>query len=37
MQQTFRDVGLLDLVGEGHVYATVRAAVQAACRGREGA
>jgi MFS superfamily sulfate permease-like transporter len=37
MQQTFQDVGLLDLVGEGHVYATVRAAVQAAHPAREGA
>jgi MFS superfamily sulfate permease-like transporter len=30
MQQTFREVGLLDLVGEGHVYPTVRAAVRGA-------
>jgi hypothetical protein len=25
MQRTFRDVGLLDLIGEGHVDPTVRA------------
>jgi SulP family sulfate permease len=30
MQRAFRDVGLLDAIGEGHVYPTVRAAVQAA-------
>jgi SulP family sulfate permease len=30
MQRVFRNVGLLDLVGEEHVYPTVRAAVQAA-------
>jgi SulP family sulfate permease len=37
MQRTFRDVGLLDLVGERHVFPTVRAAVQAAHPEREGA
>ncbi len=34
MQRTFRDVGLLDVIGEGHVYPTVRAAVRAACSER---
>ena len=28
------DVGLLDMIGEGHLYLTVRAAVRAACFGR---
>jgi sulfate permease, SulP family len=37
MQRAFRDVGLLDTIGEGHVYPTVRAAVQAVGPEREGA
>jgi sulfate permease, SulP family len=37
MRRTFRDVGLLDVIGEGHLYPTVRAAVQAACPERQGA
>jgi sulfate permease, SulP family len=37
MQRTFRDAGLLDAIGEGHVYPTVRAAVQAVGPEREGA
>jgi hypothetical protein len=35
MQRTFRDVGLLEVIGEGHVYPTVRAAVQAVGPERE--
>jgi SulP family sulfate permease len=30
MRQALRDAGILDLVGEDHVYPTVRAAVEAA-------
>jgi hypothetical protein len=37
MRRTFRDVGLLDVIGQGHLYPTVRAAVQAACPERQGA
>jgi SulP family sulfate permease len=37
MQRTFRDVGLLEVIGEGHLYPTVRAAVQAVGPEREGA
>jgi SulP family sulfate permease len=37
MQRTFRDVGLLDAIGEGHVHPTVHAAVQAARPERGGA
>lgn len=36
-QRTFRDVGLLDMIGEGHVYPTMRAAVQALGPERDGA
>ena len=37
MQRTFWDVGLLDLVGNRHIYPTVRAAAEAARPAREGA
>jgi SulP family sulfate permease len=30
MMQSFRDAGLVDLIGEDHIYPTVRAAVDAA-------
>jgi sulfate permease, SulP family len=33
MRQALRDVGVLQRIGEGHVYPTVRAAVQAASSG----
>jgi SulP family sulfate permease len=35
MRRTFGDVGLLEAVGESHLYPTVRAAVRAACSERE--
>jgi hypothetical protein len=36
-QRTFWDVGLLDMIGEGHVYPTMRASVQALDPERDGA
>lgn len=36
-QRTFRDVGLPDMIGEGHIYPTMRAAVQALGPERDGA
>jgi hypothetical protein len=36
-QRTSRDVGLLDMIGEGHIYSTMRAAVQALGPERDGA
>jgi SulP family sulfate permease len=35
MRQSLREAGVLDLVGEAHVYPTVRAAVAAAAPGEE--
>ena len=35
MRRSLRDAGLLDVIGEGHVYPTVRAAVRAARPERE--
>jgi sulfate permease, SulP family len=34
MRRTLREAGILQLIGEGHVYPTVRAAVQAASSGK---